>query len=167
MKLRDHRSILGVDPTKRGLAFVFFERGELIDWGSRKCGRELKNGLALLDVLVGTSAADIVVFENPDAEGCLRRARIRQFLRVAVAHATRQGLRVITVARREVRRTWRSRGSSTKQAIAAKLADELPELRHLVPLPRKVFKDEVARLQIFDALSLVLAASDRTPSVGR
>jgi hypothetical protein len=152
---------------KRGLAFVWFERGELIDWGTRSCGREPKAGRALLDVLVNVSAADIVVLEDPDAEGCLRRAHIKQFLRVAAAHARRQGLRVVKVARRDVGMIWRDRGSSTKQAIAAKLADHFTELRHLVPPPRKLFMDEVARLQIFDALTLVLAAFDRAGSVGR
>ncbi len=161
MKLRDRRSILGIDPTKKGLAFVFFERGELVDWGQRYCGSRIKDELALLDLLLNTSGANVLVLENPNARGCCRRARIRELLRAAVELAKSRRVAIVRVSRRDVRALWRSRGHPTKQAVATFVAAQyLPELRHLVPPPRKLFMDEDLRLKVFDALTLVLAASD-------
>lgn len=167
MTLRDDRSILAVDPTKRGLAFVFFEHGELIDWGTRSCGRALKDSLALLDLVANNCAPDVLVLEDAAAPGCMRRARVREFLRAAGAHGRRRGLAVLSVARQKVREAWRQRGCTTKQAIAANIADHFPELTHLVPPPRKLFADEPERIRLFDALTLLLAVTDHSSSVGR
>lgn len=167
MKLRDSRSILGVDPTKRGLAFVFFEHGDLIDWGTRSASRDPADILIALDELVNVHGADLVVLEDPDAKGCQRRARVRQFLRVAIARLRDRNVAMVIKPRREIRERWKTRGASTKQSVASLLAVEFPELRRLVPPPRKVFMDEDERLQIFDALTLVLAATDQTSEVGR
>lgn len=167
MILSDRRPILAIDPTKRGLAFVFFEQGELIDWGTRSCGRQLKDGVALLDTIVNTSGSDVIVLEDSSAPGCVRRARIREFLRMAAAYARRRGLLVLTIARREVRDMWRERGCNTKQAIAASIAQHFPELSHLVPPARKIFADEPERIRLFDALTLLSAVTDLPSVVGR
>ena len=167
MMLSDRRPILAVDPTKRGLAFVFFEQGELIDWGTRSCGRQLKDGVALLDTIVNTSAADVLVLEDSSAPGCMRRARIREFLRMAAAYGRRRGLVVFPIARREVRTMWRERGCNTKQLIATSIAQHFPELSHLVPPVRKIFTDEPERIRLFDALTLLSAVTDLPFRVGR
>jgi hypothetical protein len=165
--LEDPRAILGVDPTKRGLAFVVFEHGELIDWGTRRCGREPTEALSALNVLLRECATELLVLEDHAADGCLRRARIREFLRAARLRCRRRGIVVISVSRRQIRDGWRASGHTNKQAIAARLANDYPELLHLVPPPRRLFMDEDERLQIFDALTLVLALSDPTIPVGR
>lgn len=167
MTLRDERSILAIDPTKRGLAFVFFEHGELIDWGTRECERRVEAMLALLDVLMNNCAPDVLVLEDGSAPGCMRRVRVREFLRAAVNHGRRRGLSVLAIARTKVREMWRRRGCTTKQAIATNIAEHFPELAHLVPPPRKLFADEPERIRLFDALTLLLAVSDPTSSVGR
>ena len=62
------------------------------------------------------------------------------------------------MARYEVRQAWLRRGIRTKQRVAEAISAVFPELEPLVPRPRKVFGNEEAQTQIFDAASLVLHA---------
>jgi hypothetical protein len=45
-----------------------------------------------------------------------------------------------------------------KHAVAKGIAEDFPVLEPLVPRPRKFYMDEEARVQVFDAASLVLHA---------
>ena len=92
--LRDKRSIVGIDPTSYGLAYVAFENGELLDWGNLRRNGE-GGELAMLDRIVDGVAADVLVLEEPDAEHCHRHPRIRKLLRDLTRHARRRGIRVI------------------------------------------------------------------------
>ncbi len=154
-RIADDRSIVGIDPTPRGLAFVFFESGELLDWGTRRSdGSEL----AVLERLLGGFKADVLVIENPDAAGSERRPRMRVLLRRLADHALSRGVTVVSVGRRDVREAYAKRGMTRKHAVAAEIAATFPEVEPLVPRPRKVFRSEEARAEIFDAISLVLHA---------
>jgi hypothetical protein len=154
-RLLDRRSIVAIDPSDRGLAFVFFEEGRLIDWGT---WRDDGNELALLDRLLDGCAADVLVLEDPSAPGCRRKARVRELLRMLERNARRGGRTVFKVARDSVRSEWKAQGCRTKQQVAAAIAERFPELETVVPPPRKVYRSEDSRVQLFDAASLVLHA---------
>jgi len=151
----DQSSIVGVDPGSRGLAFVFFERGTLLDWGTR---RRDGDELALLDQLLDRCNAEVLVLEDPDAAGSERRPRVRRLLRLMARHAAERGVTVQTVCRYEVRQAWAARGRTRKHAVAAEIGAMFPEIEPLVPRIRKVYNAEQARADIFDAVSLVLHA---------
>ena len=154
-RIADERSIVGVDPTPRGLAFVFFESGELLDWGTRRIdGSEL----AVLERLLGTFKADVLVLEDPDAGGSERRPRMRVLLRRLADDARSRGITVVMVGRRDVRETYAKLGLTRKHSVAAEIAARFPEVEPLVPRTRKVYRSEEARAEIFDAISLVLHA---------
>lgn len=156
MRLADGRSIVAIDPTTRGIAFVFFENGEVMDWGERISKREAEDELRIIDRLVDGCAADVLVLEDPDAEGCLRRPRIRSLLRAIARHGRRRGVAVLAVSRGDVRSSWAMRGVTNKEDIAAKLADRFSELQGVVPPRRKAWASEAPRVNVFDAASLVL-----------
>src|SRR5258708_34362853 len=99
-RLIDRRAILGIDPTKRGLAFVFFENGRLIDWGIRHVGGEIANFEAILDLC----PADVIVLEDPDAERSERRPRMRNVLTRLAHVAEARGLVVVMVSAFDDRR---------------------------------------------------------------
>jgi hypothetical protein len=151
----DQRSIVGVDPGSRGLAFVFFERGELLDWGTR---RRDGDELFLLDQLLDRCNAEVLVLEDPDAPRSERRPRVRRLLRLMARHAAERGVTVLTVSRFAVRYAWACRGATRKHAVAAEIGAMFPEIEPLVPRMRKVYNAEQARADIFDAVSLVLHA---------
>jgi hypothetical protein len=153
--LTDPRAILGIDPAKRGLAFVFFENGRLLDWGTR---RKEGGELAAFERILDLCPAEVVVLEDPDAEGCERRPRMRRLLVGLGGSAESRGLRVAKVSRLDVRRGWSARGHTRKHAVAQAMAEDFPALEPLVPRPRKSYMDEEARVQVFDAASLVLHA---------
>jgi hypothetical protein len=155
--LRDKRAILGVDPTPRGLAFVSFEDGEVRDWGTRLLHNP-EDATADLNVLLNLCGTDVLVLEDPDAPGSIRRARIRMLLRQLANHARERGIEVILVPREAVTETWRTKGALHKYAIARELGTYFDELEPLVPNVRKHYDVEPARIHLFDAASLVVQA---------
>jgi uncharacterized protein with PIN domain len=152
-QIADQRSIVSVDPGSRGLAFVFFERGMLLDWGTR---RRDGDELALLDQLLNRCNAEVLVLEDADAARSERRPRVRRLLRLMARHAAERGITVHTVSRHEVREAWATRGKTRKHAVAAEIGAMFPEIEPLIPRIRKVYDGEQARADIFDAVSLVL-----------
>jgi hypothetical protein len=157
--LTDRRAILGIDPTKRGLAFVYFEGGRLIDWGIRRAGSEIAD----FEAIARLCPADVVVLEDPDAERSERRPSMQRALsRLGLAAELRR-LVVVKVSRYEVRRGWMERGVTRKHAVAKVIAEDFPALEVFLPRPRiKAYMDEEARVQVFDAASLVLHAFGTT-----
>lgn len=153
--LSDERCILGVDPNSRGLAFVSFENGQLLDWGTR---RRDGDELAVLDELLDRSAADVLVLEDWDAPRCERRARMRRLLRTLADRARARGVSVVPVSRYEVRLAWKNLGVTTKHGVALQIAGRFSELEPVLPRPRKRYQPEQARMDIFDAASLVTHA---------
>lgn len=161
--LHDRRSIVGIDPTPRGIAFVFFEGGELLDWGNLEEDIEDAPQVALLDRILDGCAADLLILEDPQAEGAKRKPRMAHLLRLFAAHAKRRSIEVVLVARRAVHEAWAARGLTTKEAVAAAIGGMLPELAHLVPPVRKPGWNEVERVNLFDAASIVLHYDERLP----
>ena len=157
--LRNKCAILGVDPTPRGLAFVSFEDGVVQDWGTRLANSP-EDALRGLDVLLRLCGSEVLVVEDADAPGCIRRARIRLVLRQLVRHARTRGIETVTVPRESVYEAWRTRGATNKYVIAQQIGRDFPELEPLVPKPRKHYDIEPAKVQLFDAASLVLHAFD-------
>lgn len=153
--LADPRAILGIDPTKRGLAFVFFEGGRLLDWGTRGA---TDNEIAGFELILNLCPADVIVLEDPDAVGSERRPHARKLLTRLVRAAEKRGLTVVKVSRLDVRQGWSARGVTRKHAVAKAIAEDFPALEIFVPRPRKPYMDEEARVQVFDAASLVLHA---------
>jgi hypothetical protein len=152
-QLADQRSVVGIDPCSRGLAFVFFERGTLLDWGTR---RRDGDELALLDQLLERCNAKVLVLEDPDAPRSERRPRMRRLLRLMARHATERGVAVLLVSRFAVRSAWACRDTTRKHAVAAEIGTMFPEIEPLVPRIRKIYRSEQTRTDIFDAISLVL-----------
>src|SRR5918911_772622 len=114
IRISDHRSIVGIDPTTRGLAFVFFENGELLDWGTRRSDEDVR----LLERLLASLKSDVLVVEDADAPRSERRPKIRRLLRQLKAHAELHGIEVVSVSRYAVRSEWAKVGRTRKHAVA-------------------------------------------------
>lgn len=148
-------TIVGIDPTARGLAFVVFHNGRVFDWGTRGGrGQEIRVTKNLVDLY----QPDVLVVEDPDAKFCELRPRSKKMIRSIAAAMRRKGVKLILVSRHSVRLSWRARGVKRKEAVAGQIAKLFPAIEYLVPRPRKVYETEVRRIHIFDAISLVLNA---------
>ena len=158
-RINDPRAILAVDPAPFGLAYVFFEGGELRDWGRRFADRTDNGLLGSLSDLIQRFGADVLVIEDPAAPRNERRPRMRHILRKFRKTATDNGLEVIAISRWAVRTFWKKRhGFARKLEVAVALAADFPELGTLAPRPRKAWRSEDTRARLFDALTLVLFA---------
>lgn len=163
MLLRDRRPILGIDPTHDGVAFVFFENGALVDWGTL---RDDGNELQLLDRLLDDYGAEVVVVEDGDAAKSERRPRMRSLLRELAAHAKERGISVVKLSRHGMREQWAKRGVTRKQGVAAELVTFFADLAPILPPPRKVYRREVPRERIFGTVALVVHAFGVVPPNG-
>lgn len=151
------RSVVAIDPTPKGIAYVFFENGELLDCAQRSTTAAEQEILAAVDEILNGCAADILVLEDPDVRSTRRHPRMKHVLRLVTSHVRKRGIPVVQVAREEVRAAWAARGMRTKEAIAAAIADRYPLLGPFVPPPRKYPASEDARVNLFDAASLALS----------
>lgn len=166
MTISDTRAILAVDPAPFGLAYVFFERGELRDWGRRFGNPDDEKLLRAFEELIGRFGPDVLVLEDAGATRCERRPRMRHILRQFAAAAESNRARVVSVSRYLVRTFWRCEyGLRRKEEVAAALAGHFPELHSLAPRTRKPWLSEDSRAGIFDALTLLLFAFP--PAVSR
>lgn len=163
MNILRNSSVVAIDPTPRGIAFVFFENGQAMDWGERTRGPG--DELQIVDSLVDGCAADVLVLEDPDAEGSRRRPRMRLLLRTIAKHARRREVRVFGVAREDVRRVWLAHGATNKETVASMIALRYPELSSVVPPRRRAGANEDPRVNIFDAASLAIHACERADVV--
>jgi hypothetical protein len=154
------RSVVAIDPTPRGIAYVFFENGELMDCSQRSTTAEESTILAGVDEILDGCATDVLVIEDPDVSSTRRHPRMRHVLRLITTHVRKRGIPVVQVAREEVRASWALLGATTKEAIAAAIAERYPLLAPFVPPPRKYPDSEDARVNLFDAASLALAVLD-------
>lgn len=150
------RSVVAIDPTPKGIAYVFFENGELLDSAQRSTTADEQEVLAAADEILNGCAADILVLEDPDVRSTRRHPRMKHLLRIITSHVRKRGIPVVPVAREEVRAAWAARGVMTKEAIAAAIAERYPLLAPFVPPPRKYPASEDARVNLFDAASLAL-----------
>jgi hypothetical protein len=151
------RSVVAIDPTPKGIAYVFFENGELLDCSQRSTTADEQQILNAVNEIVDGCAADILVLEDPDVRTTRRHPRMKHMLRLVTSHVRKRGIPVVQVAREEVREVWAARGVTTKEAIAAAIAERYPLLAPFVPPPRKYPASEDARVNLFDAASLALS----------
>ena len=152
-RLSDQRAILGIDPGPRGVSFVFFENGELVDWGT--WGKR-RDELEVFDRLLKRFRPDVLVLEDADAPQSERRARLRCVLQRMVERAERNDVTMRKASRYAVRRAWFARGRKNKHEVGVALAAMFPEMELFVPRRRKAWTSEDARAGISDALAVVL-----------
>lgn len=158
MILRDRHAILAVDPTPRGIGYVFFDRGEMLDWGQRRCGRNARSVMAFVDEILRSRGVAVLVLEDPDAANARRGQRASRLLRAMTKRVTSSGLEVLVVSRSDVRMRWAANGLTTKEVVAEALAKDFPELEPVVPPRRKAWLSEHPNVNAFDALTLLLHA---------
>lgn len=148
--------VVSIDPTTRGFAYAVLEGKEnLIDWGLvHVLLRSDGNILSRVEEILDRCLPDLVVIE--DGRCIRRRERARRLIKGIEGVAKRRMLQVVRITRSHVQHILRP--ASTKQEIAEALARTFPELAPRLPRFRKPWMSEDERMNIFDAVSLALAA---------
>jgi len=143
----------------RGFAFAIFE-GELApqDWGVVEARGKQKHEkiIARVDGLLGRYRPDVLVLQNMSEASAHRPHRIRQLNEAITELAEQCGLRVVFLSRERVRQCFAYLQTVTKDTIAEAIAKHIPAFERFLPVPRKPWQSEDARMGIFDAAALAL-----------
>ena len=151
--------VLAVFPSRNGFGFAIF-RGPwtVLGYGTRgfKAGKN-KNTHSLEKVaeLIEIYRPDVVVLEDYRGEGSRRYERTEHLIRDIGGLARRKRISTSSYSRSMIRQCFSEFGAWTKQEIAEAIGDALPEFKLLVPRPLKIWEKEHARMQVFDAISLI------------
>lgn len=156
--------ILAIDPSTRGFGFAVFEGPDrLIDWGLVHVGHA-KNDECLkrLEDLMGLYAPWGFVAEDCWDPGSRRRPRTHTLINQALEYAAFFDRHVIAVPWRTVRVVVGGSPKATKEEVAQAVARRFPEIAHRLPPHRKPWMSEDARMSLFDAVALGVAALEDT-----
>lgn len=150
--------VLAIAPTTRGFGYAVFESMRSpVDWGVKEV-RTDKNRQALKRAgeLFATFQPGAVLVEDWVAEGSRRERRICALLEAITEKASRQGIIVHRYPRTTVGDTFRAHGASSKDDIAAVIAEDIPELGQELPRRRRIWESEHYSMAIFEAAALAM-----------
>lgn len=155
-KCEDAR-VLGVDLCAKGFGFAVIENVKhLVDWGvTHVWSRNAQEFLIRIERLIERHRPVLIVTEEIPFKKARRGART---LTACLEHFARERrIRFVRCTRAQIRSAFRETGE-TKHDIAVALAKEFPELESRLPRRRRAWESEDSRMNIFDALSLIVAA---------
>lgn len=148
------KRVLALEFSSTLFGFVVLEGPErLIEWGTRGISSDVSGFLPKLGREVERYRPDILVIE--DAADSRKGARVREHLAWAEQWATDNELAWSSVSRTNLS-DWQAHLGPTKQKRAVTLSRPFPELKPLVPPPRKLWQAESKRLAVFVALARAL-----------
>lgn len=151
--------VLAIYTTDRGFGWAVFEgRHSLIDWGVKEVrGDKNRQSLAKASNLLLWYKPDILVLENPFADGGRRSTRIKQLHRQLTELAESCKVQTKQISRSDIKAVFELRSAKSRYDIALAIAEELPPLAPWLPPPRKIWLGENPRLSIFDAAALAIS----------
>lgn len=158
MYSKDHKyaRILAIDPTYRGFAFALMESsGRLIEWGKTEIHvRKHKVFLDRISQLLLSRQPRWLAVEDCSNTGRHERAQI--LISKMVDQARWLDVRRSLISRDETRSILGLPAEATKYDIAVAIAGRMPELRNVLPDPRKLGDSENDWMNVFDAVGLAL-----------
>ena len=150
--------VLAIDPAPRGFGYALFEGpNKSLDWGTaeirfqknRRCFNKIKK-------LILFYLPEVIVLEDYHARGSRRCERIGKLIDQIESYAKLQGIAVKKYSRARIQEVFLMFDVRTKYDIARKICQWLPEFEPRIPPKRKPWMSEDERMNIFDAVALVL-----------
>ena len=154
-----HFRILAIAPSTRGFGFAVLEEQEtLVDWGVKTVkGDKNVQSLAKVEKLIAHYRPGVLVLEDASAKNSRRSPRIRKLCQQIIKMAATRKVSVALFSHDQVMKTFIADGQGTKHALAEIIAKRFPEeLGSRLPPKRKPWMSEDSRMNIFDAVALVL-----------
>jgi hypothetical protein len=154
-----HQGILSLSPCSRQVGYAYFENGQLVDWGIRNnhsgpiLERMFKKGLAIVGVLTVRFRPSAVIL--PAMEIRTRRANRQRFIRAthAILSSTQQSVAFCSDRQMKNRFKELLGKRPTIQRIAVFLAGVFPELKPVIPKPRRPWESQDYWTPMFDAVA--------------
>jgi Holliday junction resolvasome RuvABC endonuclease subunit len=151
--------LLAIAPSTRGFGFALLEGLDmLVNWGDKRVkGDKNRNSLAKVEDLIAQYQPDVLVLQDNSTKPFRRAARIRALSRQIIRVAGTRKVSVALFSHEQVRRVFFADGQGTKHALAEIIANKFPEeLGFRLPPKRRAWMSEDSRMDIFDAVALVL-----------
>lgn len=153
--------VLSIALTTRGFGYAVIE-GEhrLIAYGRKKvAGEKNIRTLAAVKKMIAKYLPNLLVLYDVNAKGIHRSPRIKRLHSHVVTMAKQHKLKTTEISRIEVQRLLLGDAGGTKHEVAELLARQFPdELASRLPPRRKWYDPEDGRIDIFDAVALVMAS---------
>jgi len=162
INLKQYR-ILAIAPSTRGFGFAVLEgRDTLVDWGVRNVqGNKNAQSIKKVEELITHYRPGAMVLQ--DTEDSRRAQRIKTLSHKIISMAVARKVNVALFSHEQVRRVFFADGQGTKHALAEILAQRFPEeLGSRLPPKRKPWMSEDYRMDIFDAVGLVVVFRMKT-----
>lgn len=156
----EHIRILAIAPSTRGFGFAVLEsQGTLVDWGVKTVkGDKNVQSLAKVEKLITHYKPDELVLEDATAKNSRRSVRIKILSQKIITMAATRKVKVTLFSHEQLLRIYFNDGRGTKYAIAKILAEKFPQqLGSRLPPKRRPWMSQDYRMDIFDAVALVLA----------
>lgn len=150
---------MSVAPATGGFGYAVFEHPYgPVDWGVRHIpNRSHEEAMRKVRALVQWYQPTTVLVENFVGEGSRRAPRIQALIRSVALLVKDEEIELKAYSRGLVRQAFlESRGVRTKHAIADAISKEFREFTPYLPPQRKIWMSEDRRMQMFDAIALVL-----------
>lgn len=154
-----HSRILSITPSIKGFGFAVLEGEErLVNWGVTSVRGDKNNQcLAKVKEMIVHYQPAVMVLQDCSAKDSRRSPRIRKLSKRIIALGGRCNVRVALFSRKQVMKIFLPDGEGTKHTIAEIVAKRFPEeLGFQLPPKRKLGHGENSRMDMFDAVALVL-----------
>lgn len=154
-----HTRILAIAPSTRGFGFAVFEGDKnLVDWGVKSVdGDKNKESVEKVKALIARYQPEVIVLEDTSAKGSRRAPRIKRLTKTIVALASSSKIKGVLFSQTKISTVFFGESKGTKHARAEIITKQFPEeLGFRLPPKRKPWMSEDSRMDIFDAVSLVL-----------
>jgi hypothetical protein len=151
--------IIAIALSTRGFGFVVME-GEktIIEFGCRVAdGDKNAQSIAKVEKLLNLYQPSVVVLQDVKAKGSRRYPRIKRLSRQIKVMAEKRKIRVKFISGTKMRTVLLGNPEGTKHEIAEMIAMQFPDdLASRLPPKRKLWKSEDARMDIFEAVAMVV-----------
>lgn len=151
--------ILAISPSTRGFGSADLQGQEtLVDWGAKSVkGDENAQCIKKVEEMINHCQPDVMVLQDHSTKDSRRCDRIQALSKGIIALASRSNMSVALFSYKQIRKVFFADGGGTKHALAEIIAKRFPEeLDFRLPPKRRLWMSEDYRMNIFDAVALVL-----------
>lgn len=155
---KKHFRVLAISLSANGFGFAIMESNALVDYRNKVFLDDKNvNSLTNIDKLIVRFQPDVLVLHDVNAKGTYRAPRIKELHREVVTLAKKHKLKVKKLSNAELRTGLLNDPRGTKHDMAERIGKLFPdELGSRVPPKRKLWKSELSRMDIFDAVGLAV-----------
>lgn len=154
-----HKLVLAIDPSPRGFGYALFESPKKpLDWGVTDIRiQTARRSEQRIMKLINFYQPEVIVLEDCSKDKSRRCIRVKNLISEILKFAQLKKIQTKTYSRNRIQEVFSLLGARNKHEIAKEICDFLPEFEPRRPSRRKIWMSEDNRMNIFDAVSMVLA----------